>query len=128
MSGPAHSGLFLYAKDLARVAGFYETVAQLSRLHANHELVVLQGQGIQLVVHAVPAPIAETIVLTSPPQRRDNTALKFFLTVPSLADAGRRAHELGGEVFAEQWPGPGFVARNAMDPEGNVFQLREASR
>jgi len=28
-------------------------------------------------------------------------------------------------VFSEQWQGPGFVVCNAMDPEGNVFQVRE---
>jgi hypothetical protein len=28
-------------------------------------------------------------------------------------------------VFDERWQGPGFAACNAMDQEGNVFQLRE---
>jgi hypothetical protein len=35
------------------------------------------------------------------------------------------ARQLGGGLFGPLWPGPGFRARNAFDPEGNVCQLRE---
>jgi predicted enzyme related to lactoylglutathione lyase len=51
--------------------------------------------------------------------------LKFFFTVPSLEGARDTASALGGEVFSENWRGPGFIVCNAMDPEGNVFQVRE---
>jgi predicted enzyme related to lactoylglutathione lyase len=51
--------------------------------------------------------------------------LKFFFTVPSLAKARAIASNLGGEIFNENWNGPGFIVCNAMDPEGNVFQVRE---
>jgi predicted enzyme related to lactoylglutathione lyase len=126
MSGPAKAGLFLYAKDLARLAGFYESVLGMTRIHASDELVVLLSPDIQLVVHAIPPQIAQTITITSPPQRRANVALKFFFTVASLGAAEEAARGLGGEVDAEEWQGPGFRVRNACDPEGNVFQLRES--
>lgn len=29
-------------------------------------------------------------------------------------------------MFAERWEGAGFTMANAMDPEGNVFQVRES--
>jgi predicted enzyme related to lactoylglutathione lyase len=45
--------------------------------------------------------------------------------VPSISAAQEAAHALGGEVLPEQWQGPGFVVRNALDPEGNIFQVRE---
>ena len=51
--------------------------------------------------------------------------MKFFASVASLAAAQELVQQLGGEVFADAWEGPGFRVRNAMDPEGNVFQLRE---
>ncbi|MFO1207203.1 MAG: VOC family protein [Burkholderiales bacterium] len=127
MSGPARAGLFLYAKDLPRLAEFYESVAGFARLHESAELIVLQSPDIQLVVHAIPEDIAQNIVIASPPERRANTALKFFFSVPSLLRAREVAAGLGGEVFSENWPGPGFVVCNAMDPEGNVFQLRESA-
>lgn len=125
MSGPAQSGLFIYAKDLGRVVAFYESILGMSRLRATEELVVLQGQNIQVIVHATPPQIASTIQISSPPQPRDNTALKFFFTVPSIAAARDAATALGGQVFPELWQGPGFSVSNACDPEGNIFQVRE---
>lgn len=126
MSGPARAGLFIYAGDAERIARFYEAVAGMSRLHARDELIVLQSADIQLLVHQIPPQIAANIAIASPPNRRENTALKFFFTVPSLNEARSVAGMLGGEVFYENWRGPGFLACNAMDPEGNVFQVRES--
>jgi predicted enzyme related to lactoylglutathione lyase len=125
MPGPASAGLLVYALDLGRLAAYYESLLGMTRLHASDELVVLESAQIQLVVHAMPAAIASTIVVTRAPQRRDQTALKFFFTVDSLDAAQASALALGGEVFAQTWVGPGFIVRNAMDPEGNVFQLRQ---
>ena len=52
-------------------------------------------------------------------------AIKLFFTVPSLAWAEAKAADLGGGLLPQQWTGPGFVVRNAFDPEGNILQLRE---
>ncbi|HJU84835.1 MAG TPA: VOC family protein [Holophagaceae bacterium] len=125
MSGPARAGLLVYAKDLQRLAGFYEEVLTMKRLHESEELVVLQSPDIQLLVHRIPPPIAERIVVTSPPERRDNTALKFFFTVEDIPGTSALISSLGGIVFPEQWQGPGFMVNNACDPEGNVFQVRQ---
>lgn len=127
MPGPARAGLFVYAVDTQRIASFYESIGGMSRLHETPELIVLESPDIQLLVHLVPEQFAADIVVSSPPVRRENTALKFFFTVPSLAAARAKAAELGGEVFAENWRGPGFIVCNAMDPEGNVFQVRESA-
>ncbi len=115
----------MYAKDLERVAEFYTVLLGLRRVHGDADRVVLAGTSIQLIVHAIPPAIAASIRITSPPQRREDTALKFFFTVPSLDDARDRAAALGGEVLAEIWAGRGFRVCNAVDPEGNVFQVRE---
>ncbi len=126
MSGPAQSGLLIYAKHLEPLAHFYELLLGMTRIHSAADLVVLQSPQIQLVVHAIPPQIAETISIASPPQRREETPLKFFFTLPSLATAAAQAQTLGGEVFPEQWQGSSFLVRNACDPEGNIFQLRES--
>lgn len=128
MSGPAQAGLFVYAKDLVSMARFYESILGMARLHDTEELVVLQSSEIQLVVHTMPVEFASAIVITSPPQRRVNTALKFFFTVASISAVKSAAPALGGEVYPEQWEGPGFLACNACDPEGNIFQVRERRR
>lgn len=125
MSGPARAGLYVYAIDSERISKFYESVAGMYRLHETDELTVLQSPDIQLLVHKIPTQIAKDIVISSPPEKREKTALKFFFTVPSLAEARKNASSLGGEIFNENFGGPGFVVCSAMDPEGNVFQVRE---
>jgi predicted enzyme related to lactoylglutathione lyase len=122
---PARAGLFVYAKDPERLAAFYAAIAGLTRLQDVAGIIVLESPDIQLLVHAIPAHIAGDITITCPPQPREDAALKFFLTVPSLDAARATALEFGGEVFSENWRGTGFIACNAMDPEGNIFQLRE---
>ena len=125
MPGPAAAGLFVYASDMERIAGFYQAVLGMIRLHATEELVVLESQHVQLLVHAIPAPIAATITISTPPELREQTALKFFFTVPSIEGARTTARSLGGDVHNQQWQGPGFLVCNANDPEGNIFQVRE---
>ena len=125
MPGPASAGVLIYAKDLTGLAHFYEQVLGMKELHRTAEIVVLESEALQLVIHAIPAAIAAQVHISNPPQRRENVALKFFVTVSSLADAQKLTASLGGQVFEDSWNGPGFVVRNAMDCEGNVFQLRE---
>ena len=125
MPGPARAGLFVYAKDKERLCRFYEAVAGMTRLQDTSDLTVLESPDIQLLVHQIPVHIANEIAITVPPARREDTALKFFFTVASLAQARVEAAALGGEVWNEFWEGPGFIVCNAMDPEGNVFQVRE---
>jgi predicted enzyme related to lactoylglutathione lyase len=125
MSGPAQAGLFLYAKDLSRVAHFYEAVLRMFRLHATDEIIVLQSQDIQLVVHQIPASIASTITLTTPPTPREDTAIKFFFTVSSIDGLRSQVAALGGIVFDKIYQGSSFQLCNVCDPEGNIFQVRQ---
>lgn len=127
MSVPVQAGLFVYAKDLARMVAFYEALLGMMRLQASEALVVLQAPQMQLVLHAIPPHIAATIDIAVPPEPREEAALKFFFTVPSIASARSMAAALGGAVMAQTWQGDGFVACNACDPEGNLFQLREST-
>ncbi|MGE8441602.1 MAG: VOC family protein [Comamonas testosteroni] len=125
MPGPAAAGVLIYAKDFQSLAGFYEQVLGMQRLHEDEHIIVLESAALQLVIHALPAEIAARVKIGTPPQRRADVALKFFVTVPAIAEAQSAAQALGGQVFDERWQGPGFAACNAMDKEGNVFQLRE---
>ena len=125
MPGPAAAGVLIYAKDFQSLASFYERVLGMQRLHEDEHIIVLESAALQLVIHALPAEIAARVRIGTPPQRRADVALKFFITVPAIAEAESAAQALGGQVFDERWQGPGFAACNAMDKEGNVFQLRE---
>ena len=125
MPAPARAGVFIYAKDLPRLTAFYVAVLGMRQVHADDDIAVLASPDLQLLAHRIPAHIAADIHIESPPVRREGCAIKFFATVQSLADAGTIAASHGGQVFDERWQGPGFVVCNAMDPEGNVFQMRE---
>jgi predicted enzyme related to lactoylglutathione lyase len=121
MPGPASAGVFVYALDLATLAHFYQTVLGLERRHQTHELIVLEAAPLQLVVHAMPPELA---ALARAREARPS-AVKFFFTVPSLGEAAASARALGGETWPEVYRGPGFLVMNFVDPEGNVFHVRE---
>ena len=125
MPGPARAGALIFAKDLERLAGFYRTLLQMEQLHARPELIVLQSADIQLVIHAIPAHIADTFEISVPPEPREETAIKLFFTVPDIDQARSLVARLGGVMDGQAWQGTGFRACDATDPEGNVFQIRD---
>ena len=99
----------------------------MTEAHRTDQMVVLRSPDLQLIVQAMPPHVASQVETTQPPRLRDGAAIKFFCTVPSLSAAEHSAQALGGQVLPEQWRGPGFVGRNACDPEGNIFQVRESA-
>lgn len=125
MSGPARTGVLLYAKNLALVSAFYERVLGARVVHSDTEHRVLQSADVQLIVHAIPHQIAEGIVIGVPPVPRENQAIKPFFTVKSLAAVEAVLEGAGGLVCGPVWPGPGMKVRNVCDPEGNLIHLRE---
>ncbi|WP_421198348.1 VOC family protein [Aeromonas enteropelogenes] len=125
MPGPARAGALIYAKDPGLLTHFYRTLLQMDLLSQDEQLVVLENGDVQLLLHTIPEPYAGQIEVTQPPELRELSAIKLFFTVPSLAWAEAKAADLGGGLLPQQWSGPGFVLRNAFDPEGNILQLRE---
>ncbi|MFQ1771293.1 VOC family protein [Aeromonas veronii] len=125
MPGPARAGALIYAKDPGLLTHFYRTLLQMVVCSQDEQLVVLENSDIQLLIHTIPAPYAGQVVIKRPPELREEGAIKLFFTVSSLAWAEAKAADLGGGLLSQQWTGPGFVVRNAFDPEGNILQLRE---
>lgn len=126
MPGPRRAGAVVFARDLESLSRFYQEVFGLRLVTADTTRHVIESDDIQLIVHAIPAHIAATFSIATPPERRDEAAIKLFFTVPSLTAAEATAKALGGDVFGAEWQGPGFRARDGYDNEGNVFQLRES--
>ena len=79
MPGPARAGALLYASAPERLAGFYEQVLSMNRVHVSGELVVLESPDFQLVVHAIPRKLAAP---ASPRAPREQTAVRLFLGNP----------------------------------------------
>lgn len=125
MAAPAKAGAILYAKNLQRLSDFYQDLLDAQLLYIDAIHAVLQAIDVQLVIHAIPEAIAASIELQQPAVARTETAIKLFVSVPSLQQAAELAHRHQARLQTERWQGPGFVAANLIDPEGNVLQLRQ---
>ena len=127
MANPFTAGAIVYAKDIQRLAQFYAAVADLEIVHEVADHVVLESETYELVVVAIPAAVAARIVITSPPERRENTAFKLSFAVASLAEARDAAKAAGGELNppGKEWSFQGMRVCDGCDPEGNMIQVRE---
>ena len=127
MAQPFNAGAIVYAKDIHVLARFYAAVADLEVMHEVDDHIVLESETMELVIVAIPAATAARIVITTPPQRRENTAFKLVLPVPSLAEARAAAEANGGQLNppGKEWKFQGLRVCDGCDPEGNVIQLRE---
>ena len=121
------SGAVLYVKDIRRMVAFYAAVLGLEETESDPNHVVLDSPGYQLVILGIPAEIAASIEITTPPARRANAAIKPVFFVESLAVVRQAADMHGGVMnpVEKQWSFQGFTVCDGLDPEGNVLQFRE---
>jgi catechol 2,3-dioxygenase-like lactoylglutathione lyase family enzyme len=80
----------LFVKDLERAEAFYVGALALKRLSGDKDHAVLECDGFELVVHQIPKPMAETIVVTQPPTRRVSGAIRLDFPVAVLRLRPRR--------------------------------------
>lgn len=95
--------------------------------HSDDHYIELESDSFQLVVLQIPKRIADAIVIASPPERREDAAIKLVLFVQSIEHARTSALQLGGGVNTpdREWQFQGATVCDGYDPEGNVFQLRQ---
>ena len=110
ISAPNTAGAVIYAKDLSRVTAFYREVAVLPVTHSEIDYAILESETFQRVVHAIPAGIAASIDVASPPMRREDAAVKLIFPVPSI-DASRALAAMHG----------GALNPPEREPEGTKF-------
>jgi hypothetical protein len=123
------AGAVLYAKEPEKVAAFYREVANMHVCHIDSQYIELQSNSFQLVVLQIPKRIASSIVIASPPVRREEGAIKLVLFTQSIAGARVAAARFGGALNGpeREWLFQGHIVCDGHDPEGNVFQLRQRS-
>jgi catechol 2,3-dioxygenase-like lactoylglutathione lyase family enzyme len=128
-SPPPPQSLVLYAKDKARVSAFYCATLGLKaeEEQPSHDLLV--GDGIELVIHAIPPQYSADIVITTPPALREDTPLKPSFVVPDLAAVRLAARRTGGGLNGQEqaWTYRGTTVLDGFDPEGNVLQFRQVA-
>jgi hypothetical protein len=128
--GTLAGGVVLFAKRLEHLAAFYRAVTGLAEVQRESDHVVLECDGFQLVVQAVPEQVAARIAIGEPPRVREDCALKPVFVVDSIVRARLAAEAAGGRLHesGREWAFRGWRVCDGWDPEGNVFQLRERAR
>ena len=126
MPNQEKAGAVLYAKDIVRVSAFYAEVAGMAITHAEKDFITLESPVFQFVVVAMPASIAATIEIATPPVRREDTPIKLIFGVQSISAARATAARLGGELNGpeREWQFQGERVCDGHDPEGNVVQFQ----
>lgn len=126
---PVQQGLVVFAKNKKRVSAFYRQTLGLLAVEEETSHDLLQGPGIEIVIHTIPRQIAADIQITRPPQVRDETPLKPTFVVPDLGAVRAAAQATGGWLKpAEQaWQIRGATVLDGHDPEGNVVQFKSYS-
>jgi predicted enzyme related to lactoylglutathione lyase len=119
--------LVIYAKDKPRVSAFYRETLGLKAQEEQPSHDLLVGDGIELVVHAIPPEVSADIVITRPPAVREDTPLKPSFVVADLAAVRAAAERTGGGLAPADraWAWRGQTVLDGWDPEGNVLQFRQ---
>ena len=113
----------VYVWDLERMTAFYEGCVGLRPAESGRGYRGLTSDDWTLWLVAGDSPQASRG--SSPTPRRSATPIKLVFGVPSIAEAGARAADLGGSIDGRHWKFDGVHRRDGVDPEGNVIQLVE---
>ena len=117
----------IFAVDVNRVANFYQAVLGVSPCPGegdNKKDLRLCKEGEEILIHSIPAHIAKTISVQSPPIAREDSAMKPVFNVSSLSESLEQVSVKGGVVTTMNFTLDGLTRHDVLDPEGNVIQLR----
>ena len=89
----------LYARNLARMQEFYQTLFRLEVEHAAPDHVVLASSVSRLIIVQTPQAIASNIQISDPPTRRTETPIKLVFEVENIGAARAAAPDLGGHFI-----------------------------
>lgn len=127
MSAPLQVAAVVFVDEVPRMTAFYQALAAMAVVQSDSQHTVLEIPGFQLTIHALGS--AGHARAAAYPVRGDSF-VKICLPVGSIAAARNSAAAHGGEVWdpAKEWDSVerGFRACDGHDPEGNVFQVRQA--
>lgn len=117
----------LYVRDLGRMVEFYSALGLTVDEAQIGDYAVLTESQCELVIVQVPKDRTERIEITTPPQAREETPIKLVFVVPSIDYTLHKTGALGGRMKdgSKRWHFRGHAIQDAIDPEGNVYQLRE---
>lgn len=117
----------MYVTNLDRMVAFYTALGLTVDDAQRDGYAVLTGLQCELSLVQVPKDIAARIAIASPPQARETTPIKLVFAVSSIDHTLETTGALGGRVKdgSQRWHFRGHAIQDAIDPEGNVYQLQE---
>lgn len=115
----------IFVKDLPAMTAFYEKILGLKPVDETrlHNWVEFETGGARFALHAIPADIARTIEIPSPPPPREKNPVKLIFETGDAASERRRLEALGVAILERPWGDC-----DGVDPEGNVFGIRSGAR
>jgi predicted enzyme related to lactoylglutathione lyase len=117
-------GAMLYVKDLEQMKQFYGDMLGVKSTNQEWTDVwaTFDTGAVRFALHAIPGEIAKHIEITSPPTPREEDPVKLIFEVKDVESERSRLESLGIRTLRRPWQQPG-EACDAVDPEGNVFQI-----
>jgi predicted enzyme related to lactoylglutathione lyase len=117
----------VFAKDMQRMTAFYRDGIGLRFLpdKSSSDWSEFDAGGVVFALHEIPAPIAQNIHITQPPQPREATPIKLFFDADDIHAVRERLIACGG-VMDDVNNHLGVPSCGGLDPEGNVFTLMQA--
>ena len=125
MESNLQTGAVLFVSKIQQVADFYEQVAGLVILAQESDHIILERGSYQLVVHKIPEHYKSNSDGNSARQHNTLKPVYFIADISAARDAAAR---LGGKISAKEkeWDFQGTLVCDGVDPEGNIFQLRQS--
>jgi catechol 2,3-dioxygenase-like lactoylglutathione lyase family enzyme len=113
----------LFVKRLEPMVSFYGDTLGLTLLKdgSSQSWAEFAAEGARLALHAIPAELAETIVVADPPRPREETPIKLVFWVDDVAAERTRLLSRGVVMLELR----AWGACDGVDPEGNVFQIAQ---
>jgi hypothetical protein len=118
------SSLVVFAVDVRRLADFYEAILGASPTYEPSGDIRVHSDREEVLIHSVPARVAKTIEIRTPPEPRDSSAVKPVFGVGSLEATLDQVKAKGRVVTARTFTIDGLTRHDVLDPDGNVIQIR----
>ena len=120
-------GLVIFAKSKEKVSAFYQQTLNLNVQESEKSHDLLVGDGQEVVIHAISKRYADSIEISSPPEPREESALKPAFVVDDLARVRAAVKQTGGYLkpLKQAWRFRGMIVLDGWDPEGNIVQFKQ---
>jgi len=119
----------LFVKDFVRMRDFYGSMLGVKPVNTEwtDRWALFDIGGAEFALHAIPQEYARSIQLSSPPKPSEQNPVKLIFWVEDVPAERARLEAMGVPMLQREWQNP-CESCDAVDPEGNVFQIAANGR